>query len=159
MNGTHYAYDKAGNRTGEQIDDIPNQGTVNNLNQLTSIGSAGPTRFAGWISEMGAVKVAGTPAWMTTATNFVGSANTVLGTNVVSVIGSPVQPILLIDPKRLPIGGFITEGPDGVEVGLYLNRDFGKFGTVGAGFYWDLNRLGNYFNPDYWKGTMPCECH
>ncbi len=38
------------------------------------------------------------------------------------VHGSPAWPIGLVDSSTLPIGGFITEGPTGVEVGLYLPR-------------------------------------
>ena len=37
-------------------------------------------------------------------------------------------------------------------------KDFKKFGTYGVGFYWDVNKLGNYLKSDYWKGKISCEC-
>jgi len=47
-----YAYDKAGNRTSEQIDNAVTKATHNNLNQLVSqAGSGGPMRFLGTVSE------------------------------------------------------------------------------------------------------------
>jgi hypothetical protein len=75
------------------------------------------------------------------------------------IFGDHGAPIVLGDLSSLPLGGFVTEGKDGLQVGLYMHKSFGKdFGTVGGGFYWDVNKLGNYFKGDYWKGRMPCEC-
>jgi hypothetical protein len=54
-----YAYDAAGNRTGEQLDSYPSSATPNALNQLTAIAGGGPTRFSGNLVETGAVWVAG----------------------------------------------------------------------------------------------------
>lgn len=72
------------------------------------------------------------------------------------VFGDHGTPIVLVDLSSLPIGGFITQGKDGLQVGLYMHMSFGKdSGTVGAGFYWDVNKVGNYFNEDYWKGRLP----
>ncbi len=68
---------------------------------------------------------------------------------------SGLSPIVLIDSSVLPIGGFITQGTDGAQVGIYYHQNVGKFGTVGGGFYWDVNKLGNYLSPSYWNGTMP----
>src|SRR5688572_7009152 len=49
-----YGYDKAGNRTGEQIDLGVSTATHNDLNQLTSVSaSAGPVKFAGSLTESG----------------------------------------------------------------------------------------------------------
>ena len=86
-----YTYDSAGNRTGEQIDGDPSAASHNNLNQLTDIAAAGPLRFAGYLSETGAVTVAGSPAMLTDHTNFLGWADTVLGTNIVAVAGTDVS--------------------------------------------------------------------
>jgi hypothetical protein len=69
-----------------------------------------------------------------------------------------IAPAALVDSTGLPIGGFITQGPNGAEVGVYLHKNLRKLGTVGGGFRWDVNKLGNYLKPDYWKGRMPCEC-
>jgi YD repeat-containing protein len=64
-----YAYDAAGNRTGEQTATDTRVGvhactkpaaeTANTLNQLTARAGGGPVRFAGTLSETGAVSVAG----------------------------------------------------------------------------------------------------
>jgi hypothetical protein len=54
------------------------------------------------------------------------------------------------------IGGFAAPGSQGqLEVGVYFYQQFGHIGVVGGGFYFDANKLGNYFNADYWKGNLP----
>ena len=46
-----YAYDKAGNRTSEQVDLGVSAGTDNNLNQLISLAnSVGPVRYGGLVT-------------------------------------------------------------------------------------------------------------
>jgi hypothetical protein len=62
--------------------------------------------------------------------------------------------IVLFDPPGIPFGGFIANGPDGLQVGIYGHVGFKEIGTTGGGFYWDVNKLGNYFNPDYWLGRL-----
>ncbi|TAL04809.1 MAG: hypothetical protein EPO07_04705, partial [Verrucomicrobia bacterium] len=91
-----YAYDKGGNRTSEQIQSgagaVPavSAANYNNLNQLTNTGAtSGPVRFKGSLSEQGTVTVAGDAATVNPAnTNFVGYAQTSVGTNVVPVVAT-----------------------------------------------------------------------
>lgn len=90
-----YSYDSAGNRTSEEIQTGTNaptaisQSSYNNVNQLASRSSSGgPMRFKGSLNETGTVMVAGSPATMKAYTNFTGSANVSLGTNVVQIIAS-----------------------------------------------------------------------
>jgi len=67
-------------------------------------------------------------------------------------------PIILGDSSQYPIGGFISQGNDGAQVGAYIYKSFAKdYVTYGGGFYWDINKLGNYLRGDYWKGTLPVE--
>jgi len=82
-----YSYDKAANRTTEQIDLGLNTASYNNLNQLASTASgSGPVRFAGWLNETAIVTIAGSPATMGIQnTSFIGFAETILGTNTVAV--------------------------------------------------------------------------
>ena len=90
-----YQYDAAGNRTSEQIQrnvGVPpavSASSYNNLNQLTSrTGGSGTIRFRGSLNETGTVTVAGSPAAMTSGTNFAGYANVSTGTNMVQVVAS-----------------------------------------------------------------------
>src|SRR5439155_17024228 len=81
-----YNYDRAGNRTSEQIDMGVTTANFKNLNQLTSTTGGGPIRFAGHMNETGTVSIAGVPAQMgVKGTSFVGYAQTSLGTNVISI--------------------------------------------------------------------------
>lgn len=91
-----YAYDRAGNRTTEQIfAGTPNStgslrsGAFNPANQLTSVVAGGPMRFKGNLSELGTVLVGGTPATIDSgATNFQGFTLVSIGTNVVPVVAT-----------------------------------------------------------------------
>jgi RHS repeat-associated protein len=90
-----YGYDKAGNRTSEQIQSgagVPpaiSTATPNNLNQLTGISGGGPMRFAGSLDELGTVTVAGTPVTVDSrTTNFIGHASVAEGTNSVAVVAT-----------------------------------------------------------------------
>jgi YD repeat-containing protein len=79
-------YDKAGNRTSEQIDWGVTKANYNDLTQLTDTAGGGPVRFAGRLSEPGTVQVAGSPAVMGIQnTSFVAHAQTTLGTNIVNL--------------------------------------------------------------------------
>ena len=80
-----YGYDKAGNRTSEQIDMSVSSATHNDLNQATQRTGAGPTRFKGTLSEPGTATVGGNAAQVVAGTNFTGYANTSPGTNVVTI--------------------------------------------------------------------------
>ena len=83
-----YAYDKAGNRVTEQIDAAVATEAPNVNNQLTSRAGGGTVRVAGFISETGAVAIAGSPARMVTTTNFVGEVSATVGTNSFPVVAS-----------------------------------------------------------------------
>jgi RHS repeat-associated protein len=76
-----YAYDSAGNRTTEQIDDVPLKASYNNMNRLLTQDPGGVTRFAGRLSEAAKVTVQGKPATVTADNKFVGTATLVGGTN------------------------------------------------------------------------------
>src|SRR4051812_40237643 len=52
-----YGYDKAGNRTSEQIDSGVTKANHSNLNELTDAAGGGAVRFAGRLSEPGNVIV------------------------------------------------------------------------------------------------------
>ncbi len=52
-----YQYDKAGNRTSEQIDNAVTSAKYNNVNQLTTQQSGGPMHFKGSLSEFASVKI------------------------------------------------------------------------------------------------------
>jgi RHS repeat-associated protein len=90
-----YGYDKAGNRTSEQIQSgagiLPaiSSATHNNANQLTSTTGGGALRFNGSMDELGTVTVAGAAATVDNGTtNFVGYAQVSSGTNVVLVVAT-----------------------------------------------------------------------
>ena len=52
-----YIYDKAGNRTTEQIDDAVTTTTYNNANEMTSITNGGAPSFKGSVNELASVEV------------------------------------------------------------------------------------------------------
>jgi len=57
-----YQYDKAGNRTSEQIDSSITSATFNTLNQNTAQQDGGPMRFKGRVNEFSSVLVTNTTA-------------------------------------------------------------------------------------------------
>jgi hypothetical protein len=63
-----YAYDLAGNRTTEQVDDAATQSVHDTMNRLTAQQAGGAMLFAGTTNEPATVTVQGKPA-ATTATN------------------------------------------------------------------------------------------
>ncbi|MGH6690646.1 MAG: RHS repeat domain-containing protein [Gammaproteobacteria bacterium] len=69
-----YAYDAAGNRTIEQIDDAVTGFTYNAVNELVSQRAVGALVFEGTVSEPATVTVAGQPATVTAANAFRGTA-------------------------------------------------------------------------------------
>ena len=86
-----YAYDRAGNRTSEQIDNAVTGATVNNLNQLTQLSPTGSIRFSGTIDEPATVTVNGVAAKVApdaannNQTDFSASVTLSPGTNTVAV--------------------------------------------------------------------------
>jgi RHS repeat-associated protein len=84
----HYLYDKAGNRTSEQIDSGVAAATVNNLNQVTALSSTGPIHFAGGLSEPANVTVNGVPAKLDANNNFSADVPLAPGAHNVPVVAT-----------------------------------------------------------------------
>jgi RHS repeat-associated protein len=80
-----YSFDKAENRTGEQIDDVGMAASHNSLNALTGLQAGGALRFAGTVSEPSTVTVQGTPATVSADNRFEGLAEVTGGTSTVAV--------------------------------------------------------------------------
>ena len=80
-----YAYDPAGNRTVEQIDDGPVLTAYDNMNRLTSQTPGGTMRFAGTLGEAATVTIEGAPAMVTSDNRFEGAAQVGSGTTQVVV--------------------------------------------------------------------------
>jgi RHS repeat-associated protein len=70
----YYAYDPAGNRTAEQIDDSVKSWTYNNMNQLVTEQAGGALVFKGTVNEPTTVTVGGKPANVTADNRFAGAA-------------------------------------------------------------------------------------
>lgn len=81
-----YRYDKAGNRTSEQVDNAVNAGTHNKLNQLTALSATGPVRFAGSLNEAGTVTVNGQAIPVAGDNSFSGDVTLPPGSNNVAVV-------------------------------------------------------------------------
>ena len=81
----YYAYDPAGNRTAEQVDDATTGASYNNMNQLVSQQAGGALVFKGTVSEPATVTVGGTPATVATDNRFEGQADVPEGTGQVQV--------------------------------------------------------------------------
>src|SRR5262249_24466937 len=80
-----YAYDFAGNRTVEQIDDVPLKASYNNMNRLLTQDPGGITRFAGTLSEAAKVTIQSKAATVGADNKFSGAATLAVGTNSVDV--------------------------------------------------------------------------
>jgi RHS repeat-associated protein len=85
-----YGYDKAGNRSSEQIGLAVKNATLNSNNQIASVTNAGATRIAGTTNEASTVRVrANGGSWsnatMLNATEFQGSASLNSGSNTIDV--------------------------------------------------------------------------
>jgi YD repeat-containing protein len=80
-----YAYDPAGNRTAEQIDDTVTGASHDNMNRLLSHQPAGGLQFAGTVSEPAAVTIQGKPAAVAGDNTFRATVPVASGTNVVTV--------------------------------------------------------------------------
>jgi YD repeat-containing protein len=80
-----YAYDPAGNRLSEQIDDVVTGASFNSVNELVSQRAAGALRFEGTVNEPATVTIGGKPALVTPDNRFGGSVPVVSGTNTVAV--------------------------------------------------------------------------
>jgi RHS repeat-associated protein len=80
-----YAYDQAGNRTAEQIDDAVTAATYDSMNRLVSQHPGGVLSFEGTLSEPATVTVSGSAASSMSANTFAGSAPVSSGTAQVAV--------------------------------------------------------------------------
>ena len=83
-----YGYDKAGNRTQEQIDASVTTSTHNNLNQLTGQSPGGLMEFAGTVSEPSTVTLADQPASVDGANNWKGRATVTTGANAILLVAT-----------------------------------------------------------------------
>ena len=81
-----YAYDPAGNRTVEQIDDVVTLSTYNVLNRLTSQVPGGQMVVAGNLNEPGTVTISGASATVDANNNFRGKVPTTTGTNAFTIV-------------------------------------------------------------------------
>jgi len=80
-----YAYDAAGNRTTEQLDDVATGATYNSRNELTSRQAGGALLFRGTVNEPATVTLAGKPTQVDTSNTFQGTATVPTGTSTVAV--------------------------------------------------------------------------
>jgi len=85
LNRYAYAYDRAGNRTTEQVDDLVTGATYNTVNELVTQQAAGAMAFSGTLSEPAVVTVGGVPAVVSATNAFQASVPVVSGTNTVTV--------------------------------------------------------------------------
>lgn len=81
-----YAYDAAGNRTVEQIDDTITLAAYDNLNRLTNQAPGGPVVIAGSLNEAGTVTISGVPAVVSADNDFRGTVPTTTGTNTFTIV-------------------------------------------------------------------------
>ena len=80
-----YAYDPAGNRTSEQIDDAVTSASHDTLNRLTSQSAGGPLVFNGTVSEPAVVTIQGKPVTVDATNRFSGSVPAPSGTTTVVI--------------------------------------------------------------------------
>jgi RHS repeat-associated protein len=80
-----YAYDSAGNRIAEQLDDAVTGATYNNLTQLVSTQAGGSLIFRGSVNEPATVTVGAKPAQVAVDNTFQGTAAVPSGTSNVVV--------------------------------------------------------------------------
>jgi YD repeat-containing protein len=85
VNRYAYAYDPAGNRTAEQIDDAVIGATHDNLNRLLTHQPAGGLQFAGTVNEPAVVTVRVRRATVTGDNAFRATVAVTSGTNVIMV--------------------------------------------------------------------------
>lgn len=81
-----YAYDPAGNRTVEQIDDAVTLSAYDTLNRLTGQAPGGPMVIMGALNEPGTVTISGVPVTVDANNNFRGTVPTTTGTNTFTIV-------------------------------------------------------------------------
>jgi YD repeat-containing protein len=80
-----YAYDPAGNRTVEQIDNAVTGAAYNSMNRQLSQQPAGPIVVGGTLNEPATVTINGVPASVSAANRFQGTATVSTGTSTFTV--------------------------------------------------------------------------
>jgi YD repeat-containing protein len=83
-----FAYDPAGNRTGDQTDDAAMGATFNNANQLLTREPGGIMAFRGTTNEVADVTVAGKAAQAASDNSFNSQAPVAEGTTDVAVVAT-----------------------------------------------------------------------
>jgi RHS repeat-associated protein len=101
----YYAYDPAGNRTAEQIDDAVRSWTYNNTNQIVTEQAGGALVFKGTVNEPATVTVGGKPAAVAADNRFVGSAVVSSGTGQVAVAARDMAGNLRTNTYQVTQGG------------------------------------------------------
>ena len=100
-----YAYDPAGNRTVEQIDDAVTLSAYDNLNRLTSQAPGGPMIVAGLLNEPGTVTINGVPATVDANNNFRGTAATTTGTNSFTIVAKDASGSTTMQQYEVEVAG------------------------------------------------------
>jgi RHS repeat-associated protein len=80
-----YAYDPAGNRTSEQIDDAVIGASYNSANELVSTQPSGGVYFSGSVTEPANVTIAGQPALVAPDNTFAKTVPLSAGTNTIAI--------------------------------------------------------------------------
>ena len=121
-----YTYDRAGNRSGAEVDDAPTSSSYDGMNRLTSHATGGALTFEGILSEPSSVVVQGKPAKVDANNRFVGSANVTGGVNNVTVTATDPNGNVTANIYQVEVGsanGVVTHDQDGNITGD-ANRSF-----------------------------------
>jgi RHS repeat-associated protein len=131
-----YRYDRAGNRTSEQIDSSENPASYNNLNQLTSRGGNGQMTFEGTLNEPGTVAIAGGSPVPTDGSNhFRLAAPVIIGSNSLPIVATDASGNATSNHIQLTVSGTAVQ-----TLTYDLNGNLVGDGT--RTFEWDaVNRL------------------
>ena len=129
-----YAYDVAGNRVAEQLDDAVMGASYNGRNQLTSRQPGGIALFRGTLNEAASVSIQGKPAQVAADNTFVGQAQVASGTSSVVVAATD------------PSGNIRTNTYELTEAGSTTTNTYDANGNLASDgtrtFEWDAeNRL------------------
>jgi RHS repeat-associated protein len=103
-----YAYDAAGNRTSEQIDDAVVGATYNTANELVSTQPSGGLYFAGTVSEPATVTIAGQPAVIAIDNTFSKTVPLSIGTNTIAVSATDASGNLATKSYQVTTSGSTT---------------------------------------------------
>lgn len=129
-----YAYDAAGNRTTEQINDSPMVMVHDARNRLVSQQPGGELLFRGSLSEPGFAEVAGQPADVDVDNRFEGAAAVTAGTNNVTVEARDSSGNTRVNTYEVAVAG------NAATFGYDANGSLVSEGT--RSFEWDgANRL------------------